>query len=141
MPFPFPCSSVIREWSWKKTLIEKKSWNKYIDFCCCILFYIYMFYNTYFIFPSFLYLLYSQFSLHFLVLSSFCIFRVYSSSILRGFLSFLNSQLLPYTYIFLYVFRFSISSIFSGFTIFSTFSSFLYFLYSYAFYMFYISNP
>ena len=33
MPSPFPCSPVIREWSWKKTQIEKKqkknrSWHK-----------------------------------------------------------------------------------------------------------------
>ena len=28
MPFPFPCSPVIREWLWKKTQIEKKKKNK-----------------------------------------------------------------------------------------------------------------
>ena len=51
---------------------------------------------------------------------------------------FLNSQFfLPIS---LFIFRFSISFIFSGFTIFSIFSSFLYFLYFYGFHAFYISN-
>ena len=27
MPYPFPCSPVIREWLWKKTLVEKQSVN------------------------------------------------------------------------------------------------------------------
>ena len=90
-----------------------------------------------FIFSTFLYLLYSQFSLYFLVLSSFCIFRVYFSSIFWVLLFLLNSQFLPIS---LYIFRFSISFISSGFTIFSIFSSFLHFLYFCAFHMFYILN-
>ena len=91
-----------------------------------------------FIFSTFLYLLYSQFSLYFLVLSSFCIFRVYFSSIFWVLLFLLNSQFLPIS---LYIFRFSISFISSGFTIFSIFSSFLHFLYFCAFHVLYFEFP
>ena len=58
-------------------MIGPWSWKKQMDFCCCRSLYIYRFYNTYFIFSSFLYFLYSQLFLHFQVLSSFCIFRVF----------------------------------------------------------------
>ena len=58
-------------------MIGPWSWKKQMDFCCCRSPYIYRFYNTYFIFSSFLYFLYSQLFLHFQVLSSFCIFRVF----------------------------------------------------------------
>ena len=48
---------------YKHNMIGPWSWNKEIDFCRCISFYIYKFYNIYFIFSSFLYLRYFQFSL------------------------------------------------------------------------------
>ena len=81
-------------------------------FCLCISFYIYRFYNVYFIFSSFLHL-YSQFSLYFEVFSSFCIFRVYFFSILWSFLFFPNSQ---FFYLYPYIFAgFLYLSYFSGF--------------------------
>ena len=33
MPSPFPCSPVMREWSWKKTQIEKKRKPIYLFNC------------------------------------------------------------------------------------------------------------
>ena len=38
MPLPFPCSPVIREWSWKKTAIEKKNWTLYLTHVSCTYF-------------------------------------------------------------------------------------------------------
>ena len=82
-------------------------------------------------FSSFLYLLYSQFSLYFLVLSivysRFAFILYYEAFCFFLILSFLPTPL--------YIFRFSISFIFSGFTKFSILSSFLYFLYFYAFHV------
>ena len=78
-------------------------------------------------------LLYSQFSLYFQDLPSFCIFRLYCSSILWSFLFFLNSQF--FTYIFVY---FQVSYIFHIIRFYHLFYI-LYFLYFYAFHMFYIS--
>ena len=108
-----------------------------IDFCCCISFHIYRFYNAYFIFSTFLYLLYSQFSLYVLVLSCFCIFRVYLSSKLWWVFFFI---ILSFLLISLYISGFLYPSYFQVFIIFSIFSSFLKFLYFYAFQMFHRSN-
>ena len=100
-----------------------------IYFCLCISFYIYQFYNVYFIFSSFLHL-YSQFSLYFEVFSSFCIFRVYFFSILWSFLFFPNSQFFTYILTYLqvfYIFRifqvFSRSSDVEGLTLFVVMNS------------------
>ena len=64
-------------------------------------------------FSSFLYLLYSQFSLYFLALSSFCIFRVYLSPIFSSILYFQF-----FTYIFVYFRAFHIFHILRLYSIF-----------------------
>ena len=108
---------------YEHNMIAPQSWNRFL------LLYIVLYLQVLqCLFHIFNFSISSLFSLYVLVLSCFCIFRVYLTSILCVF--FHNSQF--FTYIFVY-FGFSISFIFSGFIIFSIFSSFLKFLYFYAF--------
>ena len=71
------------------------------------------------------YIFFILFSLYFQVLSSFCIFRVYFSSVLYRFYFFLIVNFLSIS---LNIFRFLYFSHFEVFTTFSIFSSFLHFL-------------
>ena len=94
-----------------------------IYFCLCISFYIYQFYNVYFIFSSFLHL-YSQFSLAF-VFSGFTFFLFYEVFYFFLILSFFT-YILTYLQVF-YIFRifqvFSRSSDVEGLTLFVVMNS------------------